>query len=172
MAVASALERRPTLVLIMSWMSPFFRWSRTLGRPSLTLRTGQTWTPWSWRDAAVPRVPTIWKTPPWLDWTIAPTVYPPWRAGSFRELVPIPDAALRLLSALEPFGSGSLFERLAERVTAEAGARVEAAQLAAIPLRRTGLPDDTAEAVAFLCSDAAAYVTGEAMNVSGGIEMH
>jgi meso-butanediol dehydrogenase/(S,S)-butanediol dehydrogenase/diacetyl reductase len=41
-----------------------------------------------------------------------------------------------------------------------------------IPLRRTGLPGDTAEAVAFLCSDAAAYVTGEAMNVSGGIEMH
>jgi meso-butanediol dehydrogenase/(S,S)-butanediol dehydrogenase/diacetyl reductase len=41
-----------------------------------------------------------------------------------------------------------------------------------IPLRRTGLPSDTAEAVAFLCSDAAAYVTGEALNVSGGIEMH
>ncbi len=41
-----------------------------------------------------------------------------------------------------------------------------------IPLRRTGLPSDTAEAVAFLCSDAAQYVTGEAMNVSGGIEMH
>ncbi|MCM2310989.1 MAG: ATP-dependent RNA helicase HrpA [Steroidobacteraceae bacterium] len=51
-----------------------------------------------------------------------------------RELVPIPDAALRLRSALEPFGAGSLFERLAERVTAEAGARVDAAQLAAIPL--------------------------------------
>jgi meso-butanediol dehydrogenase/(S,S)-butanediol dehydrogenase/diacetyl reductase len=41
-----------------------------------------------------------------------------------------------------------------------------------IPLRREGLPNDTAEAVAFLCSDAAEYVTGEAMNVSGGIEMH
>jgi meso-butanediol dehydrogenase/(S,S)-butanediol dehydrogenase/diacetyl reductase len=41
-----------------------------------------------------------------------------------------------------------------------------------IPLRRTGLPQDTAAAVAFLCSDAAAYITGEAMNVSGGIEMH
>jgi meso-butanediol dehydrogenase/(S,S)-butanediol dehydrogenase/diacetyl reductase len=41
-----------------------------------------------------------------------------------------------------------------------------------IPLRRTGLPQDTAAAVAFLCSDAAAYITGEAMNVSGGLEMH
>jgi meso-butanediol dehydrogenase/(S,S)-butanediol dehydrogenase/diacetyl reductase len=41
-----------------------------------------------------------------------------------------------------------------------------------IPLRRVGLAADTAKAVAFLCSEAAAYVTGEAMNVSGGVEMH
>jgi meso-butanediol dehydrogenase/(S,S)-butanediol dehydrogenase/diacetyl reductase len=43
---------------------------------------------------------------------------------------------------------------------------------ARIPLGRAGLPSDTAEAVAFLCSDAAQYITGEAMNVSGGEEMH
>ena len=41
-----------------------------------------------------------------------------------------------------------------------------------IPLRRVGLTDDTAKACAFLCSEEASYVTGEAMNVSGGIEMH
>ena len=41
-----------------------------------------------------------------------------------------------------------------------------------IPMRRVGLPGDTAGAVAYLCSDEAAYVTGEAMNVSGGVEMH
>jgi meso-butanediol dehydrogenase/(S,S)-butanediol dehydrogenase/diacetyl reductase len=41
-----------------------------------------------------------------------------------------------------------------------------------IPLRRVGLAEDTAKACAFLCSEAASYVTGEAMNVSGGIEMH
>jgi len=41
-----------------------------------------------------------------------------------------------------------------------------------IPLRRVGLATDTARACAFLCSDAAAYITGEAMNVSGGVEMH
>jgi meso-butanediol dehydrogenase/(S,S)-butanediol dehydrogenase/diacetyl reductase len=34
------------------------------------------------------------------------------------------------------------------------------------------LTEDTAKACAFLCSHEAAYVTGEAMNVSGGIEMH
>jgi meso-butanediol dehydrogenase/(S,S)-butanediol dehydrogenase/diacetyl reductase len=41
-----------------------------------------------------------------------------------------------------------------------------------IPMRRVGLATDTASACAFLCSDEAAYVTGEAMNVSGGVEMH
>jgi meso-butanediol dehydrogenase/(S,S)-butanediol dehydrogenase/diacetyl reductase len=41
-----------------------------------------------------------------------------------------------------------------------------------IPMRRVGLTSDTANACVFLCSDAAAYITGEAMNVSGGVEMH
>jgi meso-butanediol dehydrogenase/(S,S)-butanediol dehydrogenase/diacetyl reductase len=41
-----------------------------------------------------------------------------------------------------------------------------------IPLRRTGRGEDTAAAVEFLCSEAAAYITGEALNVSGGVEMH
>ena len=41
-----------------------------------------------------------------------------------------------------------------------------------IPLGRVGLATDTAKACAFLCSDEAAYMTGEAMNVSGGQEMH
>lgn len=40
------------------------------------------------------------------------------------------------------------------------------------PLRRTGLVEDIAKAVAFLASDQAAYITGEAMNVSGGEEYH
>jgi NAD(P)-dependent dehydrogenase (short-subunit alcohol dehydrogenase family) len=40
-----------------------------------------------------------------------------------------------------------------------------------IPLGRVGLPEDTANACLFLASDAAAYITGEAMNVSGGEEM-
>ena len=43
---------------------------------------------------------------------------------------------------------------------------------ARIPMRRPGLPADTAGAVAFLCSDEAIYITGESMNVSGGEEPH
>ena len=51
-----------------------------------------------------------------------------------------------------------------ERYLAEMAAR--------IPLGRPGLPEDTANAVAFLCSPAAGYITAESMNVSGGEEPH
>ena len=47
-----------------------------------------------------------------------------------------------------------------------------AAMRGRIPLGRPGLPADTAAACAFLCSDDGAYITGEAMNVSGGEETH
>ncbi len=43
---------------------------------------------------------------------------------------------------------------------------------AKIPMGRPGLPEDTANAVAFLCQDAAAYITAESLNVSGGEEPH
>ena len=43
---------------------------------------------------------------------------------------------------------------------------------ARIPLGRTGTPQDTAEVAAFLCSAQAAYITAEAINVSGGEEYH
>ncbi len=51
-----------------------------------------------------------------------------------REIVPIPDAADRLLDALPEFGTGSLFAHVATFVTQEAGLRVEPGQLAAVPL--------------------------------------
>lgn len=40
------------------------------------------------------------------------------------------------------------------------------------PMGRPGLPSDTANACLWLASDEAAYITGEALNVSGGEEMH
>jgi NAD(P)-dependent dehydrogenase (short-subunit alcohol dehydrogenase family) len=49
------------------------------------------------------------------------------------------------------------------------GAGVLAAQTARIPLGRLGLPDDVAAMVAFLASDAAGYVTGQAIHVDGGL---
>ena len=41
-----------------------------------------------------------------------------------------------------------------------------------IPVGRVGLPDDIARVVAFLASDESSYMTGQAINVTGGLWMH
>lgn len=50
--------------------------------------------------------------------------------------------------------------------------RAIATMLPAIPLGRIGYPEDVAKLVAFLASDEADYMTGQAINISGGQEMH
>jgi len=40
-----------------------------------------------------------------------------------------------------------------------------------IPLVRLGTPEDVAGVVVFLCSDAASYITGQVLNVDGGMVM-
>lgn len=39
------------------------------------------------------------------------------------------------------------------------------------PLRRTGVPDDIANAISFLCSDQASFITGVALPVDGGMSI-
>ena len=46
--------------------------------------------------------------------------------------------------------------------------RRAAARASTVPLRRLGTPEDVAKVVAFLVSDAAAYVSGETIKVDGG----
>jgi 3-oxoacyl-[acyl-carrier protein] reductase len=53
------------------------------------------------------------------------------------------------------FGNAEMNERMVRRTA----------------IRRAGDPQDVANAIAFLCSDLAAYITGVALNVSGGIEL-
>ena len=45
------------------------------------------------------------------------------------------------------------------------------AMIAATPLKRLGTAQEVAGVVAFLCSDTAAYITGEAVHVNGGLYM-
>ncbi len=42
---------------------------------------------------------------------------------------------------------------------------------AMLPLKRVGTSEDVAAACAFLCSDDAGYITGQQINVNGGIYM-
>jgi 3-oxoacyl-[acyl-carrier protein] reductase len=53
------------------------------------------------------------------------------------------------------FGNAEMNERMVKRTA----------------LRRVGEPQDIANAIAFLCSDLASYITGVGLNVSGGIEL-
>ena len=65
----------------------------------------------------------------------------------------IADTPMRL--ALEQAGAGAGLPPLAERVKS-------------VPLGRAGTPEEVANVVVFLASEAAAYVTGAAYDVSGG----
>jgi len=52
-----------------------------------------------------------------------------------------------------------------------AGSKLVDALTRAVPMRRLGEPEDVAAAVAFFASDAAGYVTGQTLSVSGGLTM-
>ena len=53
----------------------------------------------------------------------------------------------------------------------EASAKMVEALRRAVPMQRLGRPEDVAAAVAFLASDAAGYITGQTLSVSGGLTM-
>ncbi|QUJ77220.1 SDR family oxidoreductase [Sulfitobacter albidus] len=56
-----------------------------------------------------------------------------------------------------------------ERQWAAMGTEGQAALVQRIHTRRLGTPQDIASAVAFLCSDAASWITGQILSVDGGV---
>lgn len=59
---------------------------------------------------------------------------------------------------------GTIDTPIVARFLAERGPRF----IETIPMRRLGKPKDVAQAVAFLCSDTASYITGTTIHVNGG----
>ncbi len=60
----------------------------------------------------------------------------------------------------------------ADRMSIEQGLPTAKERESTIPLGRVGYPDDIARVAVFLASDEASYMTGQAINVTGGLWMH
>lgn len=56
-------------------------------------------------------------------------------------------------------------------MTGKLSEEVRAEFLKTIPLKRAGLPEDVANVVCFFCQDESAYVTGQVLNIDGGMLM-
>ena len=69
-------------------------------------------------------------------------------------------------------GLGDWQNKYFSKATGRSEAQYLADMKSRIPLGRPGLQEDIAKACAFLASGEASYMTGEAMNVSGGEEYH
>ena len=60
----------------------------------------------------------------------------------------------------------------ADREAIRLGRRTAKEREANIPLGRVGVPEDISRVVAFLASEESGYMTGQAINVTGGLLMH
>jgi 2-hydroxycyclohexanecarboxyl-CoA dehydrogenase len=60
---------------------------------------------------------------------------------------------------------------LAEVAAGGPGEKIIEAMKRAVPMKRLGAPEDVANAVAFLASDEASFITGQTLSVSGGLTM-
>ena len=92
-------------------------------------------------------------------------------AASKAGLVGLTKAAARELASRQITVNAVAPGFIATEMTANLPEKVQDQMLAQIPLNRFGAPEDVAAVVAFLASDAAAYITGEVIHINGGLIM-
>ncbi len=66
---------------------------------------------------------------------------------------------------------GLIWTPMAERMVASGQGEALKGMEKAVPMGRVGRPEEIADAVLWLCSDAASYVTGQSISVDGGFTM-
>jgi NAD(P)-dependent dehydrogenase (short-subunit alcohol dehydrogenase family) len=64
-----------------------------------------------------------------------------------------------------------MLEGVFTRISPDDPAAVEEAYAKLVPLGRIGRPEEAAEAVLWLCSDAASYATGLSLIIDGGLTL-
>jgi NAD(P)-dependent dehydrogenase (short-subunit alcohol dehydrogenase family) len=84
----------------------------------------------------------------------------------------VADRGLRVNAVCPGIVAGTEMRVRVDRESRELGRPTSAERVAGIPMGRLGTPEDVAGVVAFLVSDDARYVTGQAINVTGGLWMH
>ena len=64
---------------------------------------------------------------------------------------------------------GPIHTPMVDRAVSEVGEKILTDMAALTLLRRLGQPEEVAHAIAFFCTEAAGFITGEALGVSGGM---
>lgn len=92
-------------------------------------------------------------------------------AASKAGIIGLTKSAARELSSRNINVNGVAPGFISTSMTGELSDKIKNQYLDKIPLKRFGNPEEVADTVLFLCSDASKYITGQVINVDGGMVM-